>query len=253
MARLESTMQNIADVLVEEKSCPAAQKTERTFVTYNRRHKTISTAKKAFIPGKPVHETPENCFYDLLIASRELLGDHCGFELPPSHTVEEYLEKGPDFLFLYHPALGPTYSSIKQKLCGGKLSLFSELLLEIAEMHASNLRIQGSLQVLAEQVMGHVNEAGILEYSKKIGRCVLENVTVENRGVDWKSSQPYWKMELCRHESLKIILKGHSLFSAKNVSFVGNHTFIVEEGMEMHVSQEGKEGKAWRIEEYPLK
>src|SRR5690606_31077960 len=71
IARLESTMQNIADVFVEKKQ--SELKTENTYLTYNRRHKTISTAKRAYVQGKSLQETPENCFYDLLTAHRELL------------------------------------------------------------------------------------------------------------------------------------------------------------------------------------
>ncbi|MES2273929.1 MAG: hypothetical protein V4487_07035 [Chlamydiota bacterium] len=249
IARLESTMQNIADVFVEEKTTEAMRKTERTFVTYNRRHKTISTAKRAYIPGKQIQETPENCFYDLLAASRELLELYCGFKLPPPHTIEEYLKKGPDFLFLYHPALGPMYSSIQKKLRGGIISASSELLLEIAEMTASHFQVNGSLQIRADQVMGHFDEAGVLHYSDKVGRCILENIIVDNRGVDWESSQPFWKMKLCRRESLEIILKGRSLFSAKNVSFLGSHTFVVEDGMEMRVRE--KDG-GLAVETFPL-
>ncbi|HSX11450.1 MAG TPA: UTP--glucose-1-phosphate uridylyltransferase [Chlamydiales bacterium] len=216
MARLESTMQNIADVFVEEKG--ETLKTNRTFVTYNRRHKTISTAKKAFVAGRSMQETPENCFFDLLTANRELLIE-CGFQLPPKRTLEEYLQKGPEFLLLYHPALGPLYSSIREKIKGGKLSLGSELLLEIADFRAVDLAVCGSLQV----------------YSDRTGQCILENVTIENRGIRWEHSAPFWKMELDRSESIKIILKGQSRFIARNVCLKGNQTFIVEDGKELQI------------------
>lgn len=211
MARLESTMQNIADVFVEEKGTALA--TRRTFVTYNRRHKTISTAKRAFVPGRPLQETPEHCFYDLLLANRELLLE-CGVSLPPLRALEEHLQKGADFLFLYHPTLGPLYSSIREKICGGALSLGSELLLEIAHFKAVNLRVQGSLQVIADRA----------------GQCILENVTVENRGINWEQSKPFWKMALDRQESAKIILKGESRFLARNICLSGGQTISVEDG-----------------------
>lgn len=226
MARLESTMQNIADVFVEKRG--SALKTERTFVTYNRRHKTISTAKKAFVPGKPAQETPENCFYDLLTAHRELLVE-CGFALPSKRSLEEYLQKGPEFLFLYHPALGPLYSMIRKKMVGGQLAVGSELLLEIADYRAKNLQIQGSLQIIAEQPTGHF-EGGVHRFSDRVGSCILENVTIENRGVDWSCSQPFWKMDLQRIESVRIVLKGQSQFIARNIHLKGSHTFIVEDG-----------------------
>lgn len=249
VARLESTMQNLADVFVEEKPCGSPPCTERTFVTYNHRHKTISTAKKAFVSEQAIQETPENCFYDLLSAHRELLEKDCGFALPDRRTVEEYLKKGPEFLFLYHPALGPLYSSIRKKVRGGKMAMGSELLLEIADFQAKNLQVEGSLIIKADRLMGEIDSKGILHYSSQVGRCHLENITICNEGVDWQRSRPFWKMELQRQESVEIHLKGHSLFSAKDVQFKGNYKFVVEDGREIRVSQ--KNGKI-QIEEFPL-
>ncbi len=45
--------------------------------------------------------------------------------------MEEYLEKGPGFIFLYHPALGPLWDVIAQKIRGGALMHGSELVLEV--------------------------------------------------------------------------------------------------------------------------
>ncbi len=210
MARLESTMQNIADVFIEPKK--SSLQTEKTFVTYNHRHKTISTAKKAYVPGRSLQETPENCFYDLLQAHRELLL-RCGFLLPPARSLEEYMQKGPEFLFLYHPGLGPLYSLIQEKMKGGRLALSAELIAEITDFQTERLCVEGSLQIVAEQ-----------------GRCILENVTVKNRGVVWEKSSPFWKMDLYREETVKIILKGRSQFIARNVVLSGNQVIVVEDG-----------------------
>jgi hypothetical protein len=231
VARLESTMQNIADVFVEEKK--EQLRTSKTFVTYNQRHKTISTAKKAFVAGGLMQETPENCFYDLLFSHRELLLS-CGFDLPERRTLEEYLKAGPEVVFLYHPSLGPLYSHVRKKLQGGALGIGSEFLLEIADFQAKNLKIHGSLQVIAEQPMGLL-ENEVLQYSKNIAQCVLENVTIENRGIDWKKSAPFWKMDLKRMESVKIILKGNGRFRAKNLHLKGNHLFVVENGQILEI------------------
>lgn len=46
-------------------------------------------------------------------------------------SVEEYLGKGPGFIFLYHPALGPLWDVIAQKIRGGALMHGSELVLEV--------------------------------------------------------------------------------------------------------------------------
>lgn len=229
-ARLESTMQNIADVFVEPKTNEL--KTAKTFVTYNQRSKTISTAKKAYIPGRSSQETPENCFYDLLRANRKLLLE-CGFSLPEERTLEEYLAKGPEALFLYHPSLGPLYSRIRKKLQGGSMALGAELLLHAQEVVLTNLQLQGSLQIIAEQPMGHFDENQTLLFSNRVGSCHLENVKIENQGVNWSQSAPFWKMSLLRFESVKVILKGKSRFIACNKTILGNHTFVVEDGEEL--------------------
>ncbi len=239
LGRLESTMQNIADAFAEPKKRGSLLKTEKTFATYNFRQKTISVAKKAFLPGKSLLETPEQCFYDLLAANRELLAE-CGFSLSPEIQIEEYLEKGPSALFLYHPALGPLYSIIRQKIRRGSLSFGSELLLEIAEIDFENISIEGSLQISAERIIGLKNN-DLLHYTDLVGRCRLQNVTVKNSGVDWKKSAPFWKMDLQRSESLQIELKGFSEFDARDCHFEGPAHFIVEDGTRLTIRQ--KEGQ----------
>jgi len=248
MARLESTMQNIADAFDEPKEDESLV-TKRTFVTYNRRHKTISVAKKAYLPGKPWVETPEHCFYEMLQAARELLKQGA-FLLPPSRSVEEYLENGPDCAFLYHPALGPFYSIIRQKLMRGSLGLGSELCLEIAEFCATDLFVEGSLRVVAERPLGPLDGEGRLCYSARVGQCILRNVRVQNLGVDWKASQPFWKMSLQRKESVEILLEGHSLFEAEDVVLRGAHRFVVKDGVHMKVRQ--KEDGSLVVVEEPL-
>jgi len=237
LGRLESTMQNIADAFAEEKKGDFPLKTEKTFATYNLRHKTISVAKKAYIPGKSLLETPEQCFYELLSANRELLVE-CGFSVPREHSVENYLEKGSASLFLYHPALGPLYSIIRKKIRGGSLSTGSELFLEIADVDFEQVSIEGSLRVIAERVIGKKNSESHLIYTKQVGRCRLHNVRIKNEGVDWAESSPYWKMDLKRTETLQIDLKGYSQFDAQDCTFEGPYHFIVEHGTRMSVRQE---------------
>lgn len=256
IARLESTMQNIADVFVEKKRDSFA--TQKTFVTYNQRHKTISTVKKAAWPGRSLEETAENCLYVQLKAARELLEIECSILLPPAYSLSEYLREGPDCFFLYHPALGPLYSIIRQKIRGGAFALHSELQLEIADADIKNLTLDGSLLIEAENPMGHFTSDGSLNLSHRTGRCILHNVTIKNQGVDWQASIPFWRNQFCRRETLEIVLKGFSEFIAEGVIFCGNHQFIVPDGMRMEVKQiEGKlcvemakleEGPFWQYE-----
>lgn len=237
MARLESTMQNIADVFVERGSL------KTTYITYNARHKTISTAKRVYVPGGTLLETPEKCFYDLLSAHRELLEKYCHFKLPTPISLEEYMQRGPECLFLYHPALGPLYSLIAKKLQRGRFGPRSELILEIAHLSCQGLEVDGSLQILADQITGHRDERGLLQFSDQVGSCILENVRVANEGVDWKP--PFWKMGMKRKESAQIILRGKSRFIARNVVLKGDVQFIIENGTELELSEQN--GKLQRV------
>jgi hypothetical protein len=237
MARLEATMQNIADAFAEKRG--ETLKTEQTFVTYNHRHKTISTAKRAYVPGGLSQETPERCFYDLVSASRELLEKRCGWKWPGPRTLEEHLLFGPEALCLYHPALGPLYHIIAQKLRSGRMGPGAEMQLEIADLDCEALDLEGSFLIVAKQVMGHGEE--ILRYSEKTGRVCCKNVVIRNRGVNWAKSAPFWKNRFERHEALEVILEGHSEWIAEDVVLMGSHRFVVEDGVRMRlVSQGGK-------------
>ncbi|MDP1609333.1 MAG: UTP--glucose-1-phosphate uridylyltransferase [Chlamydiales bacterium] len=225
MGRLESTMQNIADVFVEQHPLGSPLKTDRTFVIYNERKKTISTTKKAYLPGGSFQETPEQGFYDLLQASREVLENYSDFSLPPKRSILEMQQFGPECVFLYHPALGPLYSLIGQKVRKGRMSLGSELQLEIAQAEIDSLDLQGSLRIIADRPTE--------------SRCVLKNVRAVNKGVDWERSHPFWVYQLVRFESLQISLKGKSELIAEDVELLGDQHLIVEDGMRMIVSKQG--------------
>ncbi len=61
--------------------------------------------------------------------------------------MEQYLEKGPGFIFLFHPALGPMWDVIAQKIRGGAIMHGSELVLEVCRqgfMHVSRDRLTDS-------------------------------------------------------------------------------------------------------------
>lgn len=222
--RLESMMQNISDALV------ASQKDSLpTFLTYNERRRTISAAKKSFEPGKTLLETPEGAFYDLLYNAHELLSKVCGVHLTPFCTQEEYLIRGPSHFFLYHPALGPLYSLVAQKIRGGNFALLSELQLEIADLLIDNLTLDGSLLVQANHVLGHDSQ-GITRYSHRTGKCFLKNVRVVNKGINRTTTALYWKNQIKRHQALRIILQGHSEFYAEGVVFKGARTIVVPDG-----------------------
>lgn len=233
MARLESTMQNIADFFPEIYPQPLLEGDRhrlKTFLTYNERRKTISTAKREFTLGASLLETPEGCFLDILKNARELLKERCGIDVPEVSDPIRFFQHGPSFIFLYHPALGPLYSVIGQKIRGGILHPWSELQLEIAEIDIENLNLCGSLLIHADAPMGHFNENEILAYSDKSGKCTLKNVTINNRGIDFEASNIYWKNEIIRHESCRIFLRGNAEFYAENVTLSGDFWIEVDEG-----------------------
>lgn len=158
--RLECTMQNLADSLVQSfptKVAAGRHSELHTFVQFNKRRKVTSSAKRRRREGSlVVAQTPDGSFRDLLANARELLVDHCNFEsVPEVGEVAEYLENGPSFIFLFHPALGPLWDVIGQKLRGGRMAPQAEVVLEVADADITNLRVDGSLLVTATAVVGH--------------------------------------------------------------------------------------------------
>ncbi|MBI3901110.1 MAG: hypothetical protein HY324_03040, partial [Chlamydiia bacterium] len=233
--RLESMMQNMSDALSSPIETPLS-----TFLTYNLRKKTISTAKKSYEEGKSLLETPEGAFYDLLYNAHDLLKNHCQGNLSDFSSEVDYLRQGPSHLFLYHPALGPLYSLIAQKIRAPTLKEGSELQLEIADLLLDHLTLEGSLLIFAKNVLGHDSQ-GIIRYSQRTGKCILNNVHVINRGIHRKATTPYWKNQIRRHESLKIILQGHSELYAEGVTFLRDQTLVVPHG-ERWVLTQGADG-----------
>lgn len=232
VARLESTMQNIADCFQTRSSTrlPVDENMHLdAYIIFNKRRKTISATKKEYVLGSSFLETPEGCFLDVMSNARELLEEHCGFSLAGnSEEVESFTH--PSFVLHYHPALGPLYALIGKKVRGGRLSLGSELILHIAECDIENLHIEGSFHVVAERVMGEVDQNGVLRYSEKVGRCVLKNVTIQNQGIDYDQGNVFWKQVIHRKGSFRILLEGESEFYAEDVTFNGDLEIKVEHG-----------------------
>ncbi len=216
--RLETTMQNISDYIYNSFDHRIGEdhfNKLRTYLTYNDRRKTISVTKKIYDAYKPLFETPDGCYYDILLNAYDLLKHHCGFDMPEVGNEAEYLKNGPGFIFLYHPALGPLYSIISQKLIGGKIAKGSELHLEIAEIYLKDFHLDGSLLVNADGLNG---------------KCILENVTVKNLGINRHASNVYWKNVISRDEQMRICIQGSGEFVAQNITFTGSHLIDVPDG-----------------------
>lgn len=95
VVRLESTMQNIADALIEPSEIT------RSYITLNKRKKTISTIKKEFAFGSSMLQTPEQCYLDLLENGRDLLVNYCHFQVPTLNDSMSFSRMAP-----------PSFSSI---------------------------------------------------------------------------------------------------------------------------------------------
>jgi hypothetical protein len=242
--RLETTMQNIADSLADCFPKPLPKQDFhrlKTYLTYHDRGKTISVTKHSLVPGGTAAETPEKCFYDLMHNMHDLLQNHCEMEIPPISTFEEYLVNGPQLTALLHPAIGPLYAVIAQKIHGGKLFEQAELILEIAEIDIRNLHLKGSLRISASALMGDIKTDGKLHYSEKTGKCTLRNVQIENRGIDQTSQNIYWKQEVHHTEAMEIIIHGNGEFIAENVIFKGPLKIEVPSGFRMRAYMKNKQ------------
>lgn len=242
--RLESTMQNIADVIVDRYPAPlshVAPEHLKSFVTYNKRRKTISVSKKGFVAGESFLETPEGCFYDILHNHYDLLKNYCEVNLPQMNEEEQYLQKGPPFVVSIHPALGPLYQVISQKVHGGTLAHGSELHLEIAELDLQHLNLDGSLLIYADAVLGKHDASGVIRYGNDGGKCTLHRVTVKNKGIDRQASNQYWKHHIARRELCQILLHGNAEFFAEDVTFTGQYIIEVPDGHRMTAYMHGTE------------
>jgi UTP---glucose-1-phosphate uridylyltransferase len=220
VARLESMMQNLADYF-DVLSSPTSFHPEialRTYLTYNDRKKTISTIKKLFSEEQSLLETPEGCARDFFYNAHDLLTTYCKVQVP---AKEGYDPLNPPFSFHYHPALGPLYSIIGQKIKGGVFNLYSELKLEITELYMENLHLLGAFHIVADRVMGETLENGILHYSDRTGSAFLRNVVIENT-----------------NGPCEIILHGDAEFVAENVTIRGAMRIEVEAGTRLIAFEE---------------
>lgn len=229
--RLESTMQNIADALIEPSEIT------RSYITSNQRKKTISTIKKEFAFGSSMLQTPEQCYIDLLENGRDLLVNYCQFQVPNLNDSMSFFQNGPSFIFLYHPALGPLYQIIQQKLKKGRLAVGSELKLEIADLYVENLDIDGSLEIVTDSIMGH--QDGIIHYSNQTGKCILKNVRVRNSGINREASRSFWKDEIVHKENCEIFIEQGGEFYAENVLLRGEMRIRVPSGVKVTAYMNG--------------
>ncbi|KAK4579560.1 hypothetical protein RGQ29_029292 [Quercus rubra] len=253
--RLECTMQNIADNFFNTSSSRCYNRVEEkmdTFIVYNERRRVTSSAKrKRKLADKSLHQTPDGSLLDILRNIHDLLSK-CDIRLPVIKGNNEYVDSGPPFLILLHPALGPLWEVSRQKFRGGSISMGSELQIEVAEFLWRDVQLDGSLIIEAENAMGSIrideNGEPILQYGLRCGRCKLQNVKVLNKGIDWGSGNNiYWKHDVQRFEAFKVILHGNAEFEATDVILQGNQVYEVPNGYRLKITP-GKSGLSVQLD-----
>ncbi len=222
--RLECTMQNIADYMMDEFPQPLEIEKDieqlSTYILFSDRIKTISPTKKSFKKNESSLGTPEQAYYDIQQNNRELFVTHCLFTIPKFVSFDIYLEQGPNCFILFHPALGPLYSIVAQKIRKGRLAENAELQLEVAEIDIENLDLEGSLFIESLDPLG-------LMSNQEPPRCTLKNIKVCNQGINRQQTKHYWKNQMIHHEYAKIILHEGSEFYAENLTISGHQIFEV--------------------------
>jgi len=257
--RIETTMQNLADHLTQRFPAPLGEEQVAsgeglsTFVVFNDRRRVTSSAKRQRKPGdKHLHQTPDGSFRDLAQNARELL-TRAGWAVPEVGSEEDFLERGPGFVFLWHPALGPLWEVAAQKVRNGSLAEGSELVLEVAEALLDGVEVDGSLRVEAAAPMGRAGGDGRLAYGEDGGRVRLERCRVSNEGVDrGDPGNLFWRHRVSRVGGMLVRLEGRSEFEAADVEFRGSHAFVVPDGVRMRVSADPALPGGLRVETEPL-
>lgn len=256
--RLECTMQNLADcfgveTLISDIGCkdsPRAADNLPTFLVFGPRRKVTSSAKRKRKPGSlKIHQTPDGSFYDLQQSARNML-TLCGMQVPEIGSVDKYLADGPGFIFLFHPALGPLWDVVAQKIQGGKIAHRSEVQIEVAEACIHDLEVSGSFLIEADAPLGKSIDRNVIYSRRECSRIYLNNVKVRNEGIDWSNPHNvYWRHRVVRKQCCKIHLQGRSEFEAHDVDLEGELNFVVPDGQRMVVRQ-GPRGP--EIEMHPL-
>ena len=240
--RLESCMQNIADGMMAPLNLANVHSLTPdslpTFLLLQDREKLMSATKKAYQPGQNPVETTASCLYDWNKAMRSLLNSSCQFSLPKEQTLDEFLRDGPSVIFSFHPAMGPLWEVIGQKLCRGTIAEGAELELEIAEISCTDLSVEGSLKIISHVPTGPINGSAGRTYTDKVGRARLNNVKIANRGLKSRDVISTLKGTNEHHELCEIILEGFSEVVANNIAINGNFSLVVPDGQRAILSQD---------------
>jgi len=247
VARLESAMQNITDGMAD----PIDDNDHvdlSTFVNLYDRAKVMSVTKRPCADLQNPYETPVSCFYDWYGAAYSLLQEHCRLALPRKQSFEQFIAHGPNVLFFFNPSLGPLWDVIAQKIQGGRIVWGSEVELEIAELCAQNLEIDGSFRLLCERPTGEFGNDGLIHFSENVPKACLKNVSIENQGLIPAPIHSHIQRSVSRFASCTIQLEEESELVAEDIVIRGDFSLTVPKGKRVRLSQ-GKDGQVEVTEE----
>jgi hypothetical protein len=220
VARLESMMQNIADVIEDYEDCLNENwSCLKQFLLYNQRLKTISVTKKKSPLEGFAFETTMSAFYDKQRVWRDLLTNECQINIPLLNEPEEYFHYFPPFVIQLHPSLGPLHHLIKEKIFKGTFGLNSYFNVEVRHLLAHDIYLDGAIKIIAHQLQE--------------GYALLQQVSIINAGWSEESYKEFWSAKKVPQYSLEIELEGKSAFIAKQICFEGSRKIIVPDGIMM--------------------
>ncbi len=227
--RLECLVQDFTK-LFNDDECSSSS----VIILHSLREKVISSIKRPL--GKNYLETPEKAFFDYLNCSRELLR-LCHILLPKRRSWDDFLNLGPEFIFDYHPSLGPLYSLIQKKIYQGSFFENSIVELNIMKVFFRNLNVAGHFVV----------------NSTLSGKCIMRNVEIKNRGSFFENPRESWKGKLCTQECLKIVLNENAKIYAENLVLEGNISIEVPKGESWELFMNNRQELDYKIISKPLK
>ncbi len=201
-ARLETMMQNLGEAFTG-----TSPQDLPSFILFAERLKTISVIKNPFKDNP--RETAVGAFADIQRNMQEL------FALSLPCTI------------VLHPALGPLWSIIRQKVRFGTIAENSEIILDIAEVDIEHLSVNGSLHVTADAPLGKTDEHFHVKFSEKLGRLRMHDVEI--------------------HTKLIIELNGFAELDAQDCLFTQAETIQVPDGHRLTIR--GKKRKLEPIHE----
>ena len=221
-ARLELTMQNISEAFVDANFNEDLPHKE-VFILKQKRNKAISPIKKLKTDDVELQETPIKASFDMMKETYSLLKDRCCFTLPSyPEKISDFMQKLP-FLFVYNHVIGPFYDLISNKLKKWTIHSGAKVYLDIAELYAEDIDINGDLYIKAESYENSV--------------CHLKNVKIVNAGfvnsLDEIKSNYKLSIFIGKNASLKI---QDSILSEELIEVPAETMLVIDKNQRFFVS-----------------